>query len=108
MTTTDPRAQAEQRMAIELHYAFNNAVPVRPSGGTLSTQELAACWNAAAKLAAEEIAKVAAVVGHDDRDDCWLGAPGYPPVPEGHVHPHPPRPVPWHLVCAEAEKGGKP
>ncbi len=95
-TTPDPREQAEQRLA--------RGMAMSTIHGQVPSAVHAWIVEKCAKLAAEEIAKVALVVGHDDRDDCWLGAPGYPPVPEGHVHPHPPRPVPWHLVCADVEK----
>lgn len=83
----DPRAQAEQRLAEKMLHRFHSASPVPLT------------WHqVAAKLAAEEIAKVVT-----DRDCLWVTA-----LDAAGIECDPPNNLGWHLVCADAEKGEKP
>ncbi len=80
--TDNPRAQAEQRLVAEMRKRIQDEYDVPDAVAHVSAY-------ACAKLAAEEIARV--VLG--DREAMGYGDDD---------------PIPWHLVCADEEKGEQP
>jgi len=100
MTTDSARAEAERW----LQDAFYRAAADETTG---PRNYLGICARIAADFA-ERLADIVALELRDDRDDCYLGCPGYPPVPEGHIHPHPKYQLPWAEAMKDAgEEPGK-
>ena len=96
------REAAEKALAERMHLAFNAMVPVAPSGNLLSTEELAACWYAAARIACDAIER--AVIA--ERIE-WTGDKYGGFEPPGPDQPYE-LPIPWSAVLDAEPKEGEP